>query len=326
MTWVAVAIGGSAVLGAVTSSNAASSAASGARDAANQANATSQGQFNQSQWAQQPWTQAGGNAINQLSYLMGLGNPSTSHKTQANFDADKYLAANPDAQAWIAANQQLGRYYSAWDHYVADGSHRAGDFWNNATPAQGGGNGQMGAFGSLAQPFSMDKFQADPGYAFRLAEGQKALERSGAAKGMSLSGAQQKALTAYGQGIGAQEYNAAYGRYQNDQSTLFNRLSGIAGTGQQANQYLGQLGMNTANTQGNNLMGAATVAGNAGMANAGMWGNALNSGINQWQNYNMWNQMQGGLQSPYNYVQPGNSSTWATNVPNNPGTLPVLPG
>ena len=32
-------------------------------------------------------------------------------------------------------------------------------------------------------PFGMDQFEADPGYGFRLSEGQKALERSAAARG-----------------------------------------------------------------------------------------------------------------------------------------------
>ena len=32
-------------------------------------------------------------------------------------------------------------------------------------------------------PFGMEQFQADPGYGFRLSEGQKALERSAAARG-----------------------------------------------------------------------------------------------------------------------------------------------
>ena len=47
--------------------------------------------------------------------------------------------------------------------------------------------------------FGMDQFQADPGYGFRLAEGQKALERSAAARGGLLSGATGKNLLRYGQ-------------------------------------------------------------------------------------------------------------------------------
>jgi hypothetical protein len=42
--------------------------------------------------------------------------------------------------------------------------------------------------GEFIRPFTMDQFQADPGYAFRLSEGQKALERSAAARGGLISG------------------------------------------------------------------------------------------------------------------------------------------
>jgi len=47
--------------------------------------------------------------------------------------------------------------------------------------------------------FGMDQFTADPGYAFRLSEGQKALERSAAARGGLLSGGTGKALQRFGQ-------------------------------------------------------------------------------------------------------------------------------
>ena len=41
-------------------------------------------------------------------------------------------------------------------------------------------------------PFGMEQFQADPGYGFRLAEGQKALDRQAAARGGLISGAALK--------------------------------------------------------------------------------------------------------------------------------------
>lgn len=52
----------------------------------------------------------------------------------------------------------------------------------------------------------------DPGYKFRLEQGQKALERNLAAQGKYLSGAALKELTEYGQGMASQEYGAAYQR------------------------------------------------------------------------------------------------------------------
>ena len=57
-----------------------------------------------------------------------------------------------------------------------------------------------------------DSFQADPSYAFRFGQGVQAQDQSAAAKGTLLSGAQQQALTNYGQGAASQEYQAWYNR------------------------------------------------------------------------------------------------------------------
>jgi hypothetical protein len=65
--------------------------------------------------------------------------------------------------------------------------------------------------------------RADPGYQFRVAEGQKALERSAAGKGLLLSGGQLKDLTRFGQDLGAQEYGAAYARGYAKNQDLYQR-------------------------------------------------------------------------------------------------------
>ena len=51
-------------------------------------------------------------------------------------------------------------------------------------------------------PFGMDQFQQDPGYGFRLSEGQKALERSAAARAGLQSGSALKAAARIGQDYG----------------------------------------------------------------------------------------------------------------------------
>jgi hypothetical protein len=57
-------------------------------------------------------------------------------------------------------------------------------------------------FGKYGRDFSMSDFTADPGYAFRLAEGQKTLDRQAAARGGLISGGALKAATRYGQDMG----------------------------------------------------------------------------------------------------------------------------
>jgi hypothetical protein len=124
-------------------------------------------------------------------------------------------------------------------------------------------------------------YTSSPGYAFRTAEGQKAIERSAAAKGNVLSPATSKTLTRFGQ-------DYATGDYQNFLANYYQSLTpyqSLAGVGQTT-------AMNTAN-QGNQVgasIGANTIAaGNAQAGGAINTANAItgaaNSGIN---NYLMW--------------------------------------
>jgi len=117
------------------------------------------------------------------------------------------------------------------------------------------------------QRFGMNQFQADPGYAFRLSEGMKALERSAAARGGLLGGATGKALQRYGQEMGSQEYMNAFNRYQAERNAQLNPLQSLAGIGQTSANTLGTYGQNMAN-QANQL--AMTNAANQGNLALGM--------------------------------------------------------
>jgi hypothetical protein len=85
--------------------------------------------------------------------------------------------------------------------------------------------------GEFARPFTMDQFQADPGYAFRLSEGQKALERQAAARGGLISGSALKAASRFGQEMGSQEFQNAFARAQTERANVFNPLLALYGTG-----------------------------------------------------------------------------------------------
>lgn len=130
-------------------------------------------------------------------------------------------------------------------------------------------------------PFGMQQFQADPGYAFRLSEGQKALERSAAARGGLMGGATGKALTRFGQEMGSQEYQNAFNRYQAERQARLNPLQSLAGVGQTAAQNLagqaGQFGSNLAET-----IGAGAQARASGYMGAA---NAITGGLGQYMNY-----------------------------------------
>jgi len=85
-------------------------------------------------------------------------------------------------------------------------------------------------------------FYESPGYQFRLAEGQKALERSAAARGGQLSGAQMKALQRYGQEYASNEYDKFLSRYYQSLTPYQSLANQTLTTGMQ----LGALGQQTA--------------------------------------------------------------------------------
>jgi hypothetical protein len=116
--------------------------------------------------------------------------------------------------------------------------------------------------------FGMDQFTADPGYGFRLKEGQKQLERSAAARGGLISGAALKAAQQYGQEMGSQEYTNAFNRYQTERAARLNPLQSLTGYGQTTANTLGTAGQNMATNVGNAYMGQGANQGNALMAGA----------------------------------------------------------
>lgn len=96
---------------------------------------------------------------------------------------------------------------------------------------------------------SLAALTSSPGYQFRLGQGQQALDRSAAAKGMLNSGNVLAATTEYGQNFGTNEYG-----------NRLNQLAGLSGTGQ-----------TQANTNANAGSAFASDVGNAGMKGASAW-------------------------------------------------------
>lgn len=127
---------------------------------------------------------------------------------------------------------------------------------------------QSPEYGSLAKSFSLADFQKDPGYEFRLGEGEKALNRAAAAKGRYDSGATLKALNQYNQNFASNEFGNAFNRDTTNKTNLYNRLAGLSGTGQTAANQIGSLGSNYANQVGGLAMNAADAQGNAMMTGA----------------------------------------------------------
>lgn len=133
-----------------------------------------------------------------------------------------------------------------------------------------GGTPGAEGYGKYAKDFSMADYQADPGYAFRLSEGQKALERSAAARGGLISGGALKAATRYGQDMGSQEYQNAFNRYQTSRTNQLQPLGNLMSMGQSAASNQGTAAGNYGTNAGQAYMaaGQATAAGQLGAANS----------------------------------------------------------
>jgi len=155
-------------------------------------------------------------------------------------------------------------------------------------------------------PLTEADFRADPGYQFRLDQGNQSIQNMAAATGNLNSGRALKDAMTFSSGQASQEYGNAYGRHVNDYLTgfnshvqnyntgfnahntnitnQFNRLAAIAGMGQASASSLAGVSQNYANQVSNNLAQSANAqaAGTVGQSNAinqGL-GSLANAGMN----------------------------------------------
>lgn len=206
-------------------------------------------------------------------------------------------AADTQSQAAMSAAQLQKQ---SADEALSFQKQQYSDQQANLKPWLQAGQGALSQLSGLMQPGGdlTKQFQAptgvteqnDPGFQFRLQQGQQALERSAASRGGLLSGGTAKSLDAYSQGQASQEYgnvyNRAFNEFQTNQANQYNRLAGIAGTGQTAANTLGQSGQAASNNISNLLLTSGQQQGNA-VQNAAAarssgyinGANALNSGI-----------------------------------------------
>ena len=152
----------------------------------------------------------------------------------------------------------------------------------------------IAAGGEYVRPFTMADFNADPGYAFRLSEGQKALDRQAAARGGLISGSALKAAQRYGQDMGTQDYGRALQDFYGRQEVARNAAAGVAGYGPTSNALAATAGQNYATNAGNlmsnqgyNTANAMLAGERARQSSYGEIGKALGSGgfSNMFGNY-----------------------------------------
>ncbi len=151
------------------------------------------------------------------------------------------------------------------------------------------GNGPGGMQGALST------LQNYPGYQWAFGQGEQAVDRSAASRGMLLSGGQLRDVTSFGQGMADQLMNQYYGQ-----------LMGVANMGANASAMTGQAGTQAAYgaAQGFQAAGTANAAGTMGAVN-GLFGagGALNQAMTAYGANNA-GAANGGLGSGANYIQP----------------------
>jgi hypothetical protein len=183
-----------------------------------------------------------------------------------------------------------------------------------------GGDKNAAGYGSLGKAFGEADFQKDPGYAFRQAEGMKALERSAAARGNLLSGSTMKGVQRFGQDLASQEYQNAFNRYQVERSAKLNPLQSLMGSGQSATNVLtgaaGQMGQNEASNIYN--AGQARASGYIGSANA------LNTALGQIGSYAQQAPLNNAMMNYYNRVPADSGSSNTPRVGVAPQAKPVF--
>lgn len=173
-----------------------------------------------------------------------------------------------------AADQQVAEYRRQYDTSRADlapwrdtgasalsklaGMYGVGSGTTSTAGAAGDATGSTGdpAYGG---------FFTSPGYQFRLDQGNQAVQRSAAARGILASGATMKAIDRYSQGLASSEYGA-----------FSDRLAQIAGFGQNATNATVAAGETA--TQG--IAGAYGRAGDARASSYANTGSAINGTIN----------------------------------------------
>lgn len=193
----------------------------------------------------------------------------TSFGTQAMYTLGDLLGLDPQKLQPTDAYTKYGMYGNLANPY-ADQDLFSQQHSNSTLPdwAKGQAPIESGMTGYLMDTFGADNFQEEPGYQFRLEQGQKALERSQAAEHNLLSPAAVLELERMNQGYASDEYMNAYNRFTNDQSNIYNRLMGAVGVGQSATGMQMGAPINTSFTpysQGpSGLQKAASVIGDIG--------------------------------------------------------------
>lgn len=276
MPWAstALSVGGSLLGGIMGGSKAPQRAA---RDAAAAAQRAQEDARRQATMALNPYMQSGEGANLLLSQFLGTADPEgyARRPTRQQFQDEyarmhfqKYGRGYNRNSDMSQVNQWVDRQYNdAMDKWNAGKA----EFIRNNPGSQGDGR--------LLRDFTNEDFVKDPGYNFRLEEGERGINRALAARGGFDSGSALKALARYNQDYGSNEFANAYNRDAANKARTFGFLSGEKGTGLSAASALSGVGQSTATNIGNIGMQTAQQVGQMQQDRNMLFANALQGGI-----------------------------------------------
>lgn len=289
MTWGMTAVAGATVVGSVIAGqgakDAANTQAGAARDAQGQLIATGQ----KASQVYQPYVGSGGTALSYLNY--GMGQPTQFGQTTRAAAIPAGYSLNAPQQALTVDENGVpvsGAYFNEpppegqqWAYNQQTGERIA-----IPTTETVGVDGTAPGFdqGYFTRQFNNRDLYTnlDPGYQFRLKQGQLTNQQATNATGGMVSGNALKSLQDYTQNFASGEYANAFNRFNSQRTNIYNQLSdiakiGLTGSQGQANAQLGT-GTNVASitsglgnaqaasqiAQGNIYGGAANTLGNLG--------------------------------------------------------------
>lgn len=263
---------------------------------------------------QRPFANIGLNAQNRLAYMLGLGNtaygfndnyatgaaPKTyewadwvkdNNAAIANLQKNKPKVGSAGYAKWqkdlknrqLNLNQSSGAAKRLFEQFKKNKDEQFKKmpskepmFTSSKVPVNK-------SYGSLMKDFSLADFRADPGYNFRLQQGNRQLNSQLSAMGLRESGRALREGLRFSQGLADQEYSDAFNRYNQNREMKYGFLSGQGSQGAGAAQNIAnnarQFGDSVSNVLGNQMRLTDQNIGNMGNARAG----GLINSANAWQ-------------------------------------------
>ena len=288
MGWgVVAAIAGSTIASSILGKKSSDSSAKAAQEASDRAAQVQWDMYTQSREDLAPWREAGEYGLTSLigETTYGLPAPNkedfyfTPETEPSSVTQEPYLNTFPGSQdtRWEATAKpptevfDQAAYDAAMERYYAS---------SQKTP------------GLLTE--GPGEFTESPGYEWALSQGVNALDRSATSRGRLRSGAHEKALLQYGQGLALQDYDNFLNRYYQSLNPYFS----LANLGQVSAGQTSQIGATTGAGIASNYLSTGQ---QVGQARASGYANTANALTSATQNYLTYNALNRG-NAPINYT------------------------